>query len=104
MDIRCRKTNCKYNKKYTCQAKDLLIKKDCKCAVFVDTPKNSPDTSRSMFEVAPEYAPQRSSLTMCIDCKAPCMFKNEHSQCVANGITVNALNETPYCITFLKKC
>lgn len=103
MDIRCRKTTCKFNKKYTCQAKDLLIKKDCGCANFVATDKVCPDTSRSMFEVAPEYAPQRASLTMCINCKAPCMFRNTKSQCVANGITVNSLSEKPYCITFLKK-
>lgn len=103
MDIRCRKRDCKYNDKFTCKAKSILIKPNCYCEDYVATEKQPKDTSRSMFEVAPEYAPQRESLTMCIKCRADCMF-NKKSQCEANGITVNSLKEAPYCITFLKKC
>lgn len=102
MDIRCRKTECEKNKKYTCQAKGICISQKCLCEAFEKGDKKEKDTSRSMFEVAPEYAPQRDSKTLKIECKADCIF-NEEGLCTANGITVNALMEKPYCITFLKK-
>lgn len=103
MDIRCRKRDCKFNNKFTCTAKEILIMQDCYCSMYAKTDKPTIDTSRTMFEKTPDYAPQRESLTMCIKCRADCMF-NEKSQCTANGITVNSLKEKPYCITFLKKC
>lgn len=102
MDIRCRKTTCYYNNKYTCTAKEILVENNMICKTFKKTNKKEPDTSLTMFERAPEYAPQRDTKTMEIGCKAHCMF-NCQGDCIANGITVNAIGEKPYCMTYIRK-
>ena len=102
MDIRCRKTNCHFNNKYTCRAKKILITQKILCSTYENANKNEPDTSKTMFQRAPEYAPQRDSKTMSIGCKADCVF-NVEGKCIANGITVNSIANKPYCMTFVKK-
>ena len=102
MDLRCRKTECAYNNKYTCTAKCINVNSKIICSTYEKTDKQEPDTSRHIFERAPEYAPQRDSKTACINCHAKCLF-NKNYICHANGITVNAINEKPYCVTFLEK-
>ncbi len=101
MDIRCRKRQCMYNDKFTCKAKEILIDGNVICSKYEkDTNKKVDDTTRSLFDKTPEYAPQRDSKTMEINCKATCLF-NHNGKCVSNGITLNAINEKPYCISFL---
>lgn len=102
MDIRCRKTTCFYNNKYTCTAKEILVGSNMVCSTYKKTNKTEPDTSKTMFERAPEYAPQRDSKTLDIGCKAHCIF-NKEGECIANGITVNAIAEKPYCMTFVTR-
>ena len=34
MDIRCRKTICKYNDRYTCRAKDILVDNKVICSTY----------------------------------------------------------------------
>ncbi len=101
MDIRCRKTKCFYNDKYTCRAKEILIKTNTECDRYEKGDKPAVDKTKWMFtDSPPEYAPQRDSATLQIDCKAKCLF-NENGKCVANGITINDLKEKPLCVTFL---
>lgn len=57
---------------------------------------------RQCLKGQPEYAPQRDSKTMDIGCKAHCIF-NKEGECIANGITVNAIAEKPYCMTFVNR-
>ena len=104
MDIRCRKTICKYNDRFTCKAKDILINGKVVCETFVDDCKNKKelDTTKKLFDEIPNFEPQRDSKTACITCKANCLF-NHNSKCVSNGITLNAIKEKPFCISFLKK-
>ncbi|MBP3619446.1 MAG: DUF1540 domain-containing protein [Clostridia bacterium] len=103
MDIRCRKTTCKFNDKYTCKAKGITIKDSCECRQFEKTDKPEVDKTQKIFsDEPPKYAPQRDSATIHIDCKAECLF-NDGGKCVANGITVNEIKEKPLCVTFLKK-
>ena len=104
MDIRCRKTGCVYNDKYTCKAKEILIEKDCCCQKFEeDLQKPKVDKTQYIFsDNPPKYAPQRDSLAIEIECKAHCLF-NKDVKCVATGITLNDIKEKPLCITFLKK-
>lgn len=103
MDIRCRKTSCTYNDRFTCKAKDILINGKVICQTFkYDSNKNAPDTTKKLFERTPDFAPQRDSKALCIFCKADCLF-NHNGRCVSNGITLNAIKETPFCISFLKK-
>ena len=102
MDIRCRKTSCKYNEKQTCQAKEILVNKKIMCNTFEkEDDKPEIDRSKLIFSEAPEYAHQRDVKTMKIGCETDCIFNND-GKCIANGITINALIE-PYCITYLKR-
>ncbi len=103
MDIRCRKTTCKFNDRYTCKAREILIKKSLECSQFVKTDKPVDDKTKKIFSnTPPVYAPQRDSATIVIDCKAHCLF-NQDGKCVANGITLNDLKEKPLCVTFLRE-
>ncbi len=103
MDIRCRKTSCAYNDRYTCKAKEILIKKNLECAKFEKANKPAEDKTKWMFtDNPPKYAPQRDSATIGIGCNAHCLF-NCDGKCVANGITLNDINEKPLCVTFLRK-
>lgn len=104
MDIRCRKTGCKFNDRYTCKAKEILIKRSCECQKYErDKTKEVVDKTKWLFtNKTPEYAPQRDSATIVIDCTAHCLF-NQDGKCVANGITLNDIKEKPLCVTFLKE-
>lgn len=103
MDIRCRKTTCLYNDRYTCKARDILIKKNCECEKFEKSDRAVSDKTRWMFtDNPPKYAPQRDSKTLHIECKANCLF-NTNGKCEANGITLNDLKHKPLCVTFLHK-
>lgn len=102
MDLKCRKLNCKYNNFYTCVAKAVSISPIISCESFeLDPNKKVRDVSRCMFEEAPTYAPYREKKKMRIACKAECLF-NEQGVCVANGLTVNPVDECPLCITHIK--
>jgi hypothetical protein len=104
MDIRCRKTTCKFNDRYTCKARGILVKRNCECDQFEKLlGVNVRDKTKSIFtDTPPTYAPQRDSKTIEIDCKADCLFRCD-GKCVANGITLNDIKEKPLCVTFLKK-
>lgn len=102
MDIRCRKTECKFNDRYTCKAKGILITQKVACSTYQEGEVKKKDATKRLLEVTPEYAPQRDSKTMSIDCKAKCLF-NHGGKCVSNGITLNAIKEMPLCVSFLKK-
>ena len=103
MDIRCRKTLCNFNDCYTCQAKGILIKKNCECEKYERGEKRPTDKTKWMFtDNPPKYAPQRDSKTLRIKCNANCLFNNA-GNCEANGITLNDLKNKPLCVTFLHK-
>lgn len=103
MDIRCRKTSCKYNDKYTCKAKEILIKKNVECSKYEKGNKPAVDKTKWLFsDKPPVYAPQRDSATIGIECNAHCLF-NDNGKCVANGITLNDIEDKPLCVTFLRK-
>ncbi len=102
MDIRCRKTSCRFNNHYTCTAREILIKKNVECEKYENTGRVVDKTKWMFCENPPKYAPQRDSATIKIDCRAHCLF-NDNGKCVANGITLNDIKEKPLCVTFLRK-
>ncbi len=103
MDIRCRKTSCQFNDRYTCKAKAILIEKNLVCEEYQKGDKPVVDKTKWLFsENPPDYAPQRDSRTLDIACNAHCLF-NHSGKCVANGITLNDIKEKPLCVTFLRK-
>lgn len=104
MDLRCRKTTCKYNKDLTCLAKSVDITPKLVCKTFeLDKSKEEKDFSKLIFtDTPPKIADYRHLQDMCLKCGAKCLFNNE-GMCLANGITVNAaMQKEPKCMTFLK--
>lgn len=103
MDIRCRKTLCKYNDRHTCKARDILISKQDVCKSYEEkTGKPIPDISRKMFKRTPDFAPQRDTKKMKIACNNNCVL-NHNGRCIANGITINDINSSPLCMTVVKR-
>ncbi len=103
MDIRCRKTVCKYNDRFTCKAPNILVSNNVICATYEKdgSKEEVKDITKHLFEQKPDFAPQRDSKALEIKCKANCLF-NHNGQCVSNGITLNSIKEKPYCVSFLK--
>ena len=104
MDLRCRKTTCKFNKDLTCMAKSVGITQNLVCKTFeLDKGKEEQDFSKLIFsETPPKIADYRHLRDVCLKCNAKCLFNNEGC-CLANGITINAsLQKEPKCMTYLK--
>ena len=90
MDIKCRKTSCRFNNAYTCMAKGVDISNKTECRTFdADTTKHAKDFSKNIFEADTEnYANSRHIKEVNLFCEAgKCLF-NHSGQCHANGITV----------------
>ena len=102
MNIICRKTGCKFNENFVCQAKEIDVSKKAECQTFEPTPTSPPDTSKNLYKKPPKYNKYRKAQTLPISCTAKCQFNND-CRCHANGITVNDVEECPLCITFFKK-
>jgi hypothetical protein len=108
MDIRCRKTTCKYNKTHSCFADKISVTHDAKCGTYVvDDSKTIKkenkvnDMSKTLFDVPIKDSPHRSRKTIKIGCRADCLF-NDNGVCRANGITINDLRD-PVCMSYLKR-
>lgn len=102
MDIKCRKTKCKYNDKFVCQAKSIMIDKCHRCATFESVDNKVEDTTKLIFIKNVEYAPFRHCKNIEINCKENCLF-NQQGKCNANGILINVQKEIPKCLTYLRK-
>ena len=104
MDIRCRKTTCLYNDRFSCKAKAILVDNNVICSTFErdKDKKKVDDITKHLLEREPYFAPQRDSKALDINCKANCLF-NHNGRCVSNGITLNSIKEKPYCVSFLKE-
>ena len=104
MDLRCRKTNCKFNHNLTCTAKDIKISEKTVCMDYtLERGKGSIDFSKMIFtENMPKIDDYKHLKDMCLKCDAKCLFNCE-THCIANGITINmSSNDTPKCMTFMK--
>lgn len=104
MDLRCNKTDCKFNDKFACRAKDICVSKATECKTYEPSKnkKNIPKLSQTMFESAPEIAPFRAKADVGVDCKAQCLF-NKNGKCIANGITILDGKTDGVCGTFIEK-
>jgi len=102
MDIRCRKTDCKYNDRLTCTAHGILVSKKIACTQFDGIDGKGADYSRKIFDDEPPvFADYRHTKNLNLKCDAKCLF-NRDGNCIANGITVNDIDGTAKCITFNK--
>ena len=104
MDLRCRKTGCKFNSSLTCNAKSVKIGAKGDCKTFEEEKgKEIEDFSSQIFsEAPPKIADYRHLKDMALSCESKCLF-NRNGHCIANGITINsAVLPKPKCITFMK--
>ena len=106
MDLRCNKTNCKHNRKYSCTASEVHIARNTDCRTydkdFAKSAEKLQDVSRDMFETAPQIGEHSHKDRLCVDCKAHCLF-NKNGKCNANGITVLETSQKGYCGTFIEE-
>ena len=106
MDIKCRKTSCKYNNAYTCVAKGIDVSAGVECETFeADITRSAEDYSKNMFEADVEnYSNSRHIKNVELFCQAGnCLF-NCSGECRANGITVLDEREgCAICGTFIKQ-
>ncbi len=105
MDLKCKKTTCKYNNKYSCHAKNILIGTSTECTTYekaIKLPDKIVDASKTMFEAAPEIEPYRHIKDVKVGCNAKICLFNKDGRCNANGITVLEGKEG-YCGTFIKE-
>ena len=104
MDLKCRKTKCKYNKGFCCCAKTLIVNEKTICDTFEDDPdKKVPDTSRYLMQEAPFYFPHKEKKSFWLTCSANHCIFNEDGKCSANGLTINDVAKEPVCMTYLRK-
>lgn len=105
MDLKCKKTTCRFNHNYSCTAKDILIGKDTECTTYErsnkKSPKNLQDVSKNMFETAPEIDPYRHIRSVNINCNAKNCIFNKDGKCNANGITVLEGKTIGLCGTYI---
>ena len=104
MDLRCRKTTCRYNKDLTCMAKSVDITSKLVCHTFEeDKDKEEKDFSSLIFSgTPPKVCDYRHLDDMNLICNAKCLF-NRGGHCISNGITINcAYTPAPKCITHMK--
>ncbi len=104
MDLRCNKTNCHYNDRYSCKAKEIHVGEKITCRTYQNEPNKvrPAKISNTMFEQAPEIAPFRAKENVKVECHAKCLF-NKDGLCKANGITVLDGKKDGICGTFIEE-
>ena len=104
MDLRCNKTNCKFNDRYSCKANGIHVSKCTDCRTYEhDKRKDGIEKlSNTMFEQSPEIAPFRAKANIEVLCHAHCLF-NKEGKCTANGITILDGKKDGICGTFIEK-
>ena len=103
MDLRCNKTNCRFNDRYSCTANEIHVSNKTYCRTYKKEHGKLVDKiSKTMFEQAPDIAPFRAKNNVNIKCNAHCLF-NKNGLCNANGITVLDGKNDGICGTFIDK-
>ena len=107
MDLKCKKLDCEYNKKYSCKKKHIMVSTKDECHSYAPAKKErkgqQQDSSLTMFEAAPSFEPFRHSKTVDIICHdSGCLF-NCDKCCKANGITISH-GKKATCLTQVDKC
>jgi len=103
MDIRCRKTTCRYNDRLTCRANKIIVDKKLSCLEYCYQEGKGIDVSKLIFERKEPFepSPYRHNKTLSLMCEAKCLF-NKEGHCIANGITVGDSPKHAKCFTFAK--
>ncbi len=98
-DIKCGLKTCKFNKGYSCIAKEINVSSSADCTTYTrDSSKQS-----SMFEAGSDFVKADYSVNTDVGCRADCVF-NKEGKCAATGITVMSEDSAQAgCLTFLRK-
>lgn len=106
MNLKCNKTNCKYNNAFACKAKEVHITENTDCETFDKDYDKSPEELKKMqadmFELGEDMAQYKHGDKVKIKCSAKCVF-NRDGDCSANGITVIDKLTDGICGTFVKE-
>ena len=106
MDLKCKKLDCKFNCKFACMQKEIMVSSASDCKTFEKAEKLEPDqlqnVPETMFEKAPKLHAFRHSKKVEIKCAANCLF-NDGGYCVANGITLDGIRKKAGCLTYIIK-
>ena len=94
-DLKCKQTNCTYNKNCNCTSKKIDVTKETDCKTY----KKSNEAEVGEIEKIGQ-PPIRKNIE--VSCSAQCLFNRERL-CIANGITVQTENLCPKCCTFEPK-
>ena len=93
-DLKCKRMNCKYNKKCNCVAGKIDVAPSTACTTYVDSGYKRVKGDEI------EQAPTRKNTS--VKCQADCLF-NDNCTCKANGISVMTNDFKPECCTFMPK-
>lgn len=95
IDLKCKCTNCCFNRNSNCKAKHISVDKGTTCCSYLS--RRNRDS-----EFADEISQPLVRPSTDVECHADCMFERE-GVCIANGITVTEENSNATCSTFLPK-
>ncbi len=96
-DLKCRREGCQFNQNCCCTAKKITVGKTANCQSYVP--------SEDYHKKEKSKLKQRAlRCTTMVDCKATGCIFNTAGKCIANGITVETLdNNEPECCTIKLK-
>ena len=96
-DLKCKKTDCQYNKYCNCRANLVEIEKSTECETY----KPSNEAEVGEIEKIDQPAVRKN---IKVECNADCIFNREF-ECCANGITVQPCTgkNFPNCCTFMPR-
>lgn len=78
IDLKCKLTDCKYNKNSDCSAKEISVESEAICSSYEKVDKEEPKDAIPMPAVRHNTS---------VNCEARCLFR-KNGKCIANGITV----------------
>ena len=97
IDLKCKLTNCEFNKNANCTAKEISVSAKAECKSYRPVPgKNEPKDNLPMPLV---------NHSVDVNCCAECILR-KNGKCIANGITVvdeKGTKKQADCSTFMPK-
>ena len=106
MNIRCRKTDCIYNRSATCGAPEITVFRCATCGTYTQDKEKAKiiKDNPSIFELAEEILPSIPN-NVPLKCGAGMCLFNRRGRCSANGIAVinNDGRRRADCATFIER-
>ena len=97
IDLKCKLTNCEYNKNSNCMANEISVSKTAECKSFKPVASKKPQSDKIPMPLI--------NHSVDVNCCAECIMK-KNGKCIANGITVvdeTGKRSAADCSTFMPK-